>query len=60
MIIYLTKASKCDNYLPKSQNDFRKAALIISYISAVFTGLACISVLFALLITGIMPEMNVY
>lgn len=49
MILYLTKASKCDEYLEKKDNQFRQAALIISYILAILTGLNIVGVLAVLL-----------
>lgn len=38
MILYLTKASTCDQYLDKRDNQFRRAALVITYILTVITG----------------------
>jgi len=43
MILYLTKASKCDQYLDKSDSQFRQAALILTYISAGICGLSLLS-----------------
>jgi hypothetical protein len=45
MILYLTKASKCDQYLDKRDSQFRQAALILTYISAVIAGLSLLGTL---------------
>lgn len=39
MILYLTNASKCDQYMNKQDSEFRKVALIFTYISAILIGL---------------------
>lgn len=45
MILYLTKASKCDQYLDKSDSQFRQAALVITYILAIILGLSLLGIL---------------
>jgi hypothetical protein len=49
MIIYLSNAKKCDQYMNNRDQDFRKAALIITWVGVVLTGLILIGVLIMLL-----------
>jgi hypothetical protein len=49
MLIYLKDAKKCDKYLSKRDQTFRKVAYYVTWVDVVLTGLAIIFVLFGLL-----------
>ena len=43
MMYYLTNAEKCDKYMKKQDQDFRKASLIITWISLVLSGISLLA-----------------
>jgi len=56
MIIYLSNAQKCDKYMNKTDQNFRKAALVITWISVIISGL----ILFGLIIFKYNESYNYY
>lgn len=49
MIIYLSDAQKCDQHMTQRDRNFRKVALVITWIAAVLSGLVLIATLVAIL-----------
>lgn len=47
LILYLTNAKKCDEHMSESDKQFRMAALVITYITAVSLGLSILILLSA-------------
>jgi hypothetical protein len=49
MLMYLQDAKKCDAKLSKRDRQFRQAAVVITWIEVVMTGLSCLGLLIAIL-----------
>jgi hypothetical protein len=49
MIIYLSNAQKCDKYMDHKDQSFRKAALVITWIGVIISGLILLGLLVMLL-----------
>jgi ABC-type antimicrobial peptide transport system permease subunit len=52
MIMYLTDAKRCDKYMNDRDKNFRKVALVISWIDVVLTGLSILGVIIFLAVYG--------
>jgi len=60
MIIYLSNAKKCDKYMEQRDQRFRKAALVITWIGVVLSGLILFGLLVMLLSGMKMGEYYIY
>ena len=61
MLIYLNNTAKCDKYLTKQDQTFRKVAVVVTWITIVLSGLSALGA-FVALIAGDMTwhSMNPY
>ena len=49
MLIYLNDAQKCDDVLTERDKNFRKAAVVITWIEVILTGLVTLALLLMLI-----------
>lgn len=48
MLLYLTDAKKCDKYMSSRDTNFRKVALVLTWIDVVVVGLGLLGIFIAL------------
>lgn len=48
MLLYLTDAKKCDQYMSSRDANFRKVALVLTWIDVVVVGLSLVGIFIAL------------
>jgi hypothetical protein len=58
MLLYLTDAKKCDKYMSSRDTNFRKVALVLTWIDVVVVGLGLLGIFIALVSGQSSPYMK--